>query len=166
MRDQVSFTGVGSRGKALLPQHQQEEPPADQQQKPLLEMAVSNGRKLSKLSEMAVSKGRKLSEEITVKSAAVAESCWESVQRDVWEAADASYDMITLWLCPMPFRRLDEAEQWRHWLVRWNPGFWISYLPLVVCVLSGWLYLCGRCWEGAGGCWWRPSARSGAAGGR
>lgn len=90
-REQVSFTGVGSRGKApaLLPQHQQEEPPADQQ-KPLLEMAVNNGRKLSKLSEIAVNKGRKLSEEITVKSAAVAESCWESFQRDVGEAADTS----------------------------------------------------------------------------
>lgn len=57
------------------------------------------------------------------------------------EALEASYDMIVLWLCPPCFHRLEEEEQRNHWSLWWNPLFWLSYLPLALCVLSGkWIH--------------------------
>ena len=49
--------------------------------------------------------------------------------------------MLVLWLCPAEFKALDIEAQYRHPLVFWNPAYWICFLPLVPCLLTGkWLH--------------------------
>jgi len=71
----------------------------------------------------------------------IASSTWAAFSSDMGVAAHASHDMVVLWLCPGPFKNLDIDAQYRHWSVRWNPLYWVMFVPLVPCIILGkWLH--------------------------
>ena len=93
------------------------------------------------LAASSSTRARELSASVAQTTKTISLSTWAIFLRDWGESYEASFDLITLWLCPSCFRLLDEKEQHRHWSILWNPVFWAMHLPLVFCILSGkWLH--------------------------
>ena len=87
------------------------------------------------------SKARKMSAKVADGAKVLSVSAWATLVEDWNVSYEASFDLITLWLCPPCFRVLAAEEQHRHWSILLNPLFWGMHLPLVVCILSGkWLH--------------------------
>ena len=75
--------------------------------------------------------------------ARITSSTWSAVKSDLAVCCHASHDMIVLWLCTADFKELDIEAQYRHWSVRYNPLYWLTFLPLVPCLVLGkWLHAC------------------------
>ena len=71
----------------------------------------------------------------------LAMSMLERCRADIAVSAHAAHDMIVVWLCPGPIKSLELEAQHAHCFIRWNVLYWVCYLPLIPCVLSGkWLH--------------------------
>mmetsp|Transcript_36842 Transcript_36842/g.97412 ORF Transcript_36842/g.97412 Transcript_36842/m.97412 type:complete len:311 (-) Transcript_36842:902-1834(-) len=99
---------------------------------------------VSAAKELAISGGsraRAMSLNVADSAKVLSRTAWTTVLDDWKMAYEASFDLITLWLCPPCFKALDEKDQHNHAIILWNPIFWAMHLPLVICILSGkWLH--------------------------